>query len=155
MCNVVQLCLAANNILLMRKWSHAFLLLAIAFAWKWQIVSNPWVYSLRNNHGDRMIKQLLNSVIAKYRDFLCCSSLNVNQHYLSKSRHCCSRAISLLNWFNKVSKYTFSVNFFLYLCFISKHQCLILSDTEYGFSFPVKDTLEIFETEIDNNLNFF
>ena len=27
----------------------------------------------------------------------------------------------------------------------SKHQCLILGDTEYGFSFPVKDTLEILE----------
>ena len=33
----------------------------------------------------------------------------------------------------------------------SKHQCLILGDTEYGFSFPVKDTLEIFGMEIDNN----
>ena len=31
------LCLAANDILLMRKWNHAFLPLAIAFAWKWQI----------------------------------------------------------------------------------------------------------------------
>ena len=37
----------------------------------------------------------------------------------------------------------------------SKHQCLILGDTEYGFSFPVKDTLEIFGMEIDNKLNFF
>ena len=36
----------------------------------------------------------------------------------------------------------------------SKHQCLILGDTEYGFSFPVKDTLEIFGMEIDNKLNF-
>ena len=36
----------------------------------------------------------------------------------------------------------------------SKHQCLILGDTEYSFSFPVKDTLEIFGMEIDNNLNF-
>ena len=34
----------------------------------------------------------------------------------------------------------------------SKH--LILGDTEYGFSFSVKDTLEIFGTEIDNKLNF-
>ena len=37
--NAVQLCLAANNILLMRKWNHNFLLLAIALAWKWQIAS--------------------------------------------------------------------------------------------------------------------
>ena len=29
----------------------------------------------------------------------------------------------------------------------SKHQCLILGDTEYGISFPVKDTLEIFGME--------
>ena len=36
----------------------------------------------------------------------------------------------------------------------SKHQCLILGDTEYGFSFSVKDTLEIFGMEIDNKLNF-
>ena len=36
----------------------------------------------------------------------------------------------------------------------SKHQCLILGDTEYGFSFPVKDTLEIFGMELDNKLNF-
>ena len=35
-----------------------------------------------------------------------------------------------------------------------KRQCLILGDTEYGFSFPVKDTLEIFGMEIDNKLNF-
>ena len=51
MCNAVQQCLAANNILLMRKGNRAFLLLAIALAL-----------------GDRMIKQLLNTVIAKYRD---------------------------------------------------------------------------------------
>ena len=37
MFNVVQLCLAANNILLVCKWNHAFLLLAIAVSWKWQI----------------------------------------------------------------------------------------------------------------------
>ena len=36
----------------------------------------------------------------------------------------------------------------------SKRQCLILGDTEYGFSFPVKDTLEIFGMEIDNKVNF-
>ena len=36
----------------------------------------------------------------------------------------------------------------------SKHQGLVLGDTEYSFSFPVKDTLEIFGTEIDNKPNF-
>ena len=39
--NVIQLCLATNNILLMRKWNYAFLLLAIALVWKWQIASLP------------------------------------------------------------------------------------------------------------------
>ena len=33
--------LAADAILLMRKWNNAFLLLAIALAWKWQIASLP------------------------------------------------------------------------------------------------------------------
>ena len=36
----------------------------------------------------------------------------------------------------------------------SKHQGLVLGDTEYGFSFSVKDTLEIFGMETDNKLNF-
>ena len=46
--NDVQLCLATNDILLMRKWNHVFLLLAIAPAWNWQIASQiiekqpPW-----------------------------------------------------------------------------------------------------------------
>ena len=48
--------LAANNILLMRKRNHAFLLVAIALKWKWQIASLPKL-------GDRMIKRLLNSII--------------------------------------------------------------------------------------------
>ena len=68
MCNAVQQCLAANNILLMRKGNRAFLLLAIALAWKWQIASLPKDIDWKNKLGDRMIKQLLNSVIAKYHD---------------------------------------------------------------------------------------
>ena len=64
--NDVQLCLAANNILLTRKWNHAILLHAIALAWKWQIASNP----LENKLGDRMMKQLSNSDIANYHDIL-------------------------------------------------------------------------------------
>ena len=39
--NVAQLCLAANNILLLRIWNHAFLLLALSLVWKWQIDSIP------------------------------------------------------------------------------------------------------------------
>ena len=40
----------------MRKWNHAFLLLAIALAWKWQIVSLLRRYSLKNKLVDRMTK---------------------------------------------------------------------------------------------------
>ena len=36
----------------------------------------------------------------------------------------------------------------------NKHQGLVLGDAEYGFSFPVKDTLEIFGMEIDNKVTF-
>ena len=39
--NVIQLCFPANNILYMRKWNHAFLLLAIAVGCSWQIASPP------------------------------------------------------------------------------------------------------------------
>ena len=39
--NVVQQCLAANNILLKLKLNHAFLVVVIALAWKWQIASLP------------------------------------------------------------------------------------------------------------------
>ena len=41
MCNAVQLCLAANNILLMRKGNRAILLIAIALVCKWQTPSLP------------------------------------------------------------------------------------------------------------------
>ena len=54
----------------MRKRHYAFLilLLAIALAWKMAERFASRRYSLKNKLGDRMIKQLLNSVIAKYRD---------------------------------------------------------------------------------------
>ena len=68
--------LAANNILLIRKRNHAFLL-----AWKWQIALLP-----KDIHGDQMIKQLfLNSVTAKYRD-LSLSSLCTDPPPLTKNR---------------------------------------------------------------------
>ena len=66
--NFVQLCLAASNILLMCKRNQAFLLLAIALALKMADRFASRRYSLENELGDRMIKQLLNLVIAKYRD---------------------------------------------------------------------------------------
>ena len=74
--NVVQQCLAANNILLMRKWNHAFLFLVIALVIKMAGRFASRRHSLKNKHGDRMIKQylLLNSVIAIY----CVSSVSRN-----------------------------------------------------------------------------
>ena len=48
----------------MRKRNHDFLLLAIALAHK----QADRFASLKNKLGDRMIKQLFNSVTAKYRD---------------------------------------------------------------------------------------
>ena len=41
MCNVVQLCLAANNILLICKQNHAFSFLPLLLHEKWQIASLP------------------------------------------------------------------------------------------------------------------
>ena len=49
MCNVVQLCLAANGVLLISKWNHLFLLHLITLTWKWQ----NGRYKLR----DKIIKQ--------------------------------------------------------------------------------------------------
>ena len=36
----------------------------------------------------------------------------------------------------------------------TKHQALILGDTEYTFSFPVKESIDIFGMNIDNKLQF-
>ena len=36
----------------------------------------------------------------------------------------------------------------------SKHQGLVLGETDFGFSFPVQETLQIFGMEIDKKLNF-
>ena len=68
--------LAANNILLMRKRTHAFLLV-----WKWQIALLS-----EDIHVDQMIKQLLfNSVITTYRD-LSLSSLWTDPPPLRKNQ---------------------------------------------------------------------
>ena len=48
----------------MRKGNRAFLLLSIAFAWKWQIASLPKDIHKKKKLRDGMIKQLLNSEIA-------------------------------------------------------------------------------------------
>ena len=68
--------LAANDILLMRKRTHAFLLV-----WKWQIALLS-----EDIHVDQMIKQLLfNSVITTYRD-LSLSSLWTDPPPLRKNQ---------------------------------------------------------------------
>ena len=36
----------------------------------------------------------------------------------------------------------------------SKHQALILGDTEHTFSFPVKESIDMFGMTIENNLPF-
>ena len=56
--NVVQLCLAANNILLKHKRNHTFPLLVIALALKWEInYSHSKEIHEKKKLGDRMIKQ--------------------------------------------------------------------------------------------------
>ena len=87
--------LAINNVLLMRKWNHSFLLLVIALAWKWQIASLTIQRAIFNKKqaGDRMIRQLLNSVLAKYRYFsvsrrsIICLSCRLRPNYNWSARH--------------------------------------------------------------------
>ena len=83
--NVVQLFLAANTILLMHKWNHACSLLVyvtsvITPGRLCALTTFRRYYSLKNKFRDWIIKQLLNSVIAKYQTawlsishlFACC-----------------------------------------------------------------------------------
>ena len=65
--NAVRLCLAANNILLMRNETTLFSFLR-SLCEKMADRFTSRRYSLKNKLGDRMIKRLLNLVIAKYRD---------------------------------------------------------------------------------------
>ena len=64
MLNVVQLCLAGNNILLIRKWNHTFLLLAIALSWKWHIALKIIIKKKISRSNDKTI--MVNLVITKY-----------------------------------------------------------------------------------------
>ena len=68
MCNAVQQCLAANNILFMRKGKSCFSPCCDRSCVKMADRFASQGYSLKKKLGDRMIKQLLNSVISKYRD---------------------------------------------------------------------------------------
>ena len=52
-------CFAANNILLMREGNRAFLLLAIALAWKWQIATLLEDIHLKNKLGDNKLWQII------------------------------------------------------------------------------------------------
>ena len=87
---VVQLFLAANTILLMRKWNHACSLLVYVISVitpgrQRALTAFRRYYLLKNKLSDRMIKQLLNSVIAKYCDLsvsrrsIICLSLRLRQ----------------------------------------------------------------------------
>ena len=68
---VIQLRLAANNFLLIRKWNHAFLLFGIVLEWKWQIASlsedipkkKKKKMRITNKLGDRMIKQFFSPFV--------------------------------------------------------------------------------------------
>ena len=82
--NAVQL-FSCNYILHMRKGNRAFI---ISCDRSWVKMADRFGsrgYSLKNKLGDRMIKQLLNSVIAKYRDLsvsrrsIICLSLRLRQ----------------------------------------------------------------------------
>ena len=88
--NVVQLFGAANTILLMRRWNHACSLLVYVISVitpgrQRALTAFRRYYLLKNKLRDRMIKQLLNSVIAKYRDLsvsrrsIICLSLRLRQ----------------------------------------------------------------------------
>ena len=68
MCNVIQLSVAAKNILLLGKINHAFLLFAITFAEKMADRFASQGDLSKSKLGDWMIKQLLNSFITKYCD---------------------------------------------------------------------------------------
>ena len=88
--NVVQLFSTANTILLMRKLNHACSLLVYVISVitpgrQRALAAFRRYYLLKNKLSDRMIKQLLNSVIAKYRDLsvsrrsIICLSLRLRQ----------------------------------------------------------------------------
>ena len=64
--NIVQRRLAAN-ILLMYKWNHAFLLVVLALAWKWQIFikKQTWWFT-----DKAIIERWLNSVVSQINDLL-------------------------------------------------------------------------------------
>ena len=66
--NVVQLCLAPNNILLVRKLNHDFFPSCDRSCVKMADCFQSMGFLIKKKLGDRMTKQLLNSVIAKYRD---------------------------------------------------------------------------------------
>ena len=84
--NAVQLCLACVwRQMIFCTCVKETVLFSIALAWKWQMASLPEDIHKKNKLGDRMIKQLLNSVIAKYRDLsvsrrsIICISLRLRQ----------------------------------------------------------------------------
>ena len=76
-------CVAANNILLMCKWDHAIFLPVITLAWKWQIASNPWVYSLKTPKnvcvGGYIIHYTITLNLARFCHTVLCSQYFITQ----------------------------------------------------------------------------
>ena len=76
-------CVAANNILLMCKWDHAIFLPVITLAWKLQIASNPWVYSLKTPKnvcvGGYIIHYTITLNLARFCHTVLCSQYFITQ----------------------------------------------------------------------------
>ena len=106
--NAVLLCLAANNIPLMHKGNHAFLLLAITCE-KMRYRFTSQGFSLKKQPWRLNDKTILNSVIKKYRDLsvscrsIICFSLRLRQIIdllaTDKSRYFAQPCPIIVNYF--------------------------------------------------------
>ena len=118
--NVVQLCLAANNILLMHKWNHTFLL--ITLVWKCRLLRFPKIF-VKNKLGNQMIKQFLNSVIVKYVTLHVISGTKVmtRSQHANTTRLVCPKThfMCIFNYWNNQWHTMFCFGLFstLILCF--------------------------------------
>ena len=82
--NVIQLCLAANNILLMHKANHSFLFFSPSWAHSCVKMADRFTSgscSAKNKFIDWLINQLLNSIISKYFNLSVCH-MSINPQHL-------------------------------------------------------------------------
>ena len=108
--NAVQLCLAANNTLHMPCFSPSCDRYCVKMADRF--ASRGYSLKKKNKLGDRMIKQLLNSVIAKYRGLsvscrsIICRSRRLRQiidlHATDKSRCFAQPRPIIVNYFSNL-----------------------------------------------------